>query len=67
MSRKDMSEPAARGSGIVHDALKALTGGVTEHEVRAARLRLGVRPVYKRIDSCAAEFDATTRLSLLDL
>ena len=38
--------------------LKALTGGVTEHEVRAARLRLGVRPVFKRIDSCAAEFDA---------
>ena len=26
----------------------------------AARLRLGVRPVFKRIDSCAAEFDATT-------
>ena len=57
---KDMSEPAARGSGIVHDALKAMTGGVTEHEVRAARLKLGVRPVYKRIDSCAAEFDAAT-------
>jgi len=57
---KAMSEPAAQGSGIVHDALKALTGGVTELEVRAARLKLGVRPVYKRIDSCAAEFDAAT-------
>ncbi len=54
------SELAARGSGIVHDALNALTGGVTEAEVRALRERLGVKPVFKRIDSCAAEFDAST-------
>ena len=54
------SEAAARGSGIVHDALKALTGGITAEEVRAARLKLGVTPVFKRIDSCAAEFDAST-------
>ena len=47
-------------SGVVHDALKHMTGGVTEAEVRAHRLKLGVRPVFKRIDSCAAEFDATT-------
>jgi len=32
----------------------------SEAKVRAKRLKLGVRPVYKRIDSCAAEFDATT-------
>jgi len=37
-----------------------MTGGVTEAEVRAHRVRLGVRPVFKRIDSCAAEFDAAT-------
>ncbi|MEO6581467.1 MAG: carbamoyl-phosphate synthase large subunit, partial [Sphingomicrobium sp.] len=55
-----MSEKSARGSGVVHDALKAMTGGVTEVEVRAHRLKLGVRPVFKRIDSCAAEFDAAT-------
>jgi len=47
-------------SGVVHDAAKAMTGGVTEAEVRAHRLALGVRPVFKRIDSCAAEFDAAT-------
>jgi carbamoyl-phosphate synthase large subunit len=47
-------------SGLVHDVLKHMTGGVTEEEVRNHRLQLGVRPVYKRIDSCAAEFDATT-------
>ncbi len=47
-------------SGLVHDVLKHMTGGVTEDEVRSHRLRLGVRPVFKRIDSCAAEFDAAT-------
>jgi carbamoyl-phosphate synthase large subunit len=57
---REMSELAARGSGVVHDALRGLTGGVTEAEVRAHRLKLGVRPVFKRIDSCAAEFDAAT-------
>jgi carbamoyl-phosphate synthase large subunit len=51
---------AAGGSGVVHTAMTAMTGGITEEEVRAHRLRLGVRPVFKRIDSCAAEFDATT-------
>ncbi|MDV3257565.1 MAG: carbamoyl-phosphate synthase large subunit, partial [Sphingomonas sp.] len=57
---RELSETAARGSGVVHDALKGLTGGVTEAEVRKHRLKLGVRPVFKRIDSCAAEFDAAT-------
>ena len=51
---------AARGSGLIHDLVTAMTGGVTEDEVRALRYRLGVRPVFKRIDTCAAEFDART-------
>jgi len=54
------SRGIARGSGLVHDAVVAMTGGVTEDEVRALRHRLGVRPVFKRIDTCAAEFDART-------
>ena len=29
-------------------------------EVRAARLAFGVRPVFKRVDTCAAEFATTT-------
>ena len=33
---------------------------VKEHEVRAHRYELGIHPVYKRVDSCAAEFDSTT-------
>ena len=31
-----------------------------EHAVRAHRRGLGVRPVYKRVDSCAAEFATAT-------
>ncbi|MDD5405201.1 MAG: carbamoyl-phosphate synthase large subunit [Sulfuricella sp.] len=34
--------------------------GVTQHEVRNARQALGVRPVYKRVDTCAAEFATHT-------
>jgi carbamoyl-phosphate synthase large subunit len=34
--------------------------GVTEQEVRALRYALGVRPVYKTVDTCAAEFAAQT-------
>ncbi|ABQ66806.1 carbamoyl phosphate synthase large subunit [Rhizorhabdus wittichii DC-6] len=55
-----MAREQARGSGIVHDAAKAMTGGITEKEVRAHRHKLGVRPVFKRIDTCAAEFEAKT-------
>ncbi len=59
--QREMSEAvAAGGSGTVHSAMRAMTGGITEDEVRTHRLRLGVKPVFKRIDSCAAEFDATT-------
>ncbi|MEE9330463.1 MAG: carbamoyl-phosphate synthase large subunit [Parvularculaceae bacterium] len=32
----------------------------TEQQVRAHRHKLDVRPVYKRVDSCAAEFSAKT-------
>jgi len=34
--------------------------GVDEEAVRVRRHALGVRPVFKRVDSCAAEFAATT-------
>jgi carbamoyl-phosphate synthase large subunit len=58
--RPGMARASAKGSGLVHDALVAMAGGVNESEVRALRHRLGVRPVFKRIDSCAAEFEAIT-------
>ncbi|MBE0429851.1 MAG: carbamoyl-phosphate synthase large subunit [Thermoleophilia bacterium] len=34
--------------------------GVSEEEVRAARKAAGVIPVYKSVDTCAAEFEAET-------
>jgi carbamoyl-phosphate synthase large subunit len=51
---------ARRGHGLIHDAVKAMVGATTEDEVRELRHRLGVRPVFKRVDSVAAEFAAKT-------
>nr|WP_297356888.1 carbamoyl-phosphate synthase large subunit [uncultured Caldimonas sp.] len=34
--------------------------GTNQHEVRKARHAQGVRPVYKRVDTCAAEFATQT-------
>jgi len=34
--------------------------GMKEQDLRALRHELGVRPVYKRVDTCAAEFATTT-------
>ena len=42
------------------DARLAKLAGVTEKEIRARRAALGVRPVFKRIDTCSAEFAAPT-------
>jgi carbamoyl-phosphate synthase large subunit len=42
------------------DARLARLAGLTEHEVRRRRHALDVRPVYKRIDTCAAEFASPT-------
>ncbi|MEQ3746646.1 MAG: carbamoyl-phosphate synthase large subunit [Henriciella sp.] len=42
------------------DARLAMITGKTETDVRALRHGLNVRPVYKRIDTCAAEFAANT-------
>jgi carbamoyl-phosphate synthase large subunit len=55
-----MAETQARRSGLLHDALQAMAGATSEDEVRELREKLGVKPVYKRIDSCAAEFEAIT-------
>jgi carbamoyl-phosphate synthase large subunit len=34
--------------------------GVSEKELRKKRWELGVKPVYKRVDTCAAEFATST-------
>jgi carbamoyl-phosphate synthase large subunit len=58
--RPGMATAMRHGSGLIADAVRAMTGGITEEEVRAHRHKLGVRPVFKRIDTCAAEFEAKT-------
>jgi carbamoyl-phosphate synthase large subunit len=42
------------------DVRLAKLTGTTEKDVRAARRSLNVRPVFKRIDTCAAEFASST-------
>ena len=68
------TEQAVRSGGLPHTAagflrLKqqgfsderlATLSGKTAAEVRAARIALRVTPVYKRIDTCAAEFPSQT-------
>jgi carbamoyl-phosphate synthase large subunit len=65
---------AARGAAVLEDAaalarrkrigmsdrrIMKLTG-TSEEQVRQARLKFGLRPVFKRVDTCAAEFEAQT-------
>jgi carbamoyl-phosphate synthase large subunit len=42
------------------DAQIARITGSTETAIRTARHADGIRPVYKRVDTCAAEFEAST-------
>ena len=50
---------ALKAQGFSDARLAKLTGS-TEARVRDARRALGVRPVFKRIDTCAGEFRAET-------
>jgi carbamoyl-phosphate synthase large subunit len=49
----------AKRIGISDRRLAHVTGSV-EADVRARRSALGVRPVFKTVDTCAGEFPATT-------
>ena len=42
------------------DAELALAAGASESDVREQRRSLGLKPVYKRVDTCAAEFESFT-------
>ena len=48
-----------KGLGLSDRELGALSGR-SEEEIRAERKALGVVPVYKTVDTCAAEFEAYT-------
>ena len=70
---RDEQQVAERGmSGLSAERLRALKRkgfsdgrlahlvGVVEKAVRQRRHELGIRPVYKRVDTCAAEFATST-------
>ncbi|MGB8962990.1 MAG: carbamoyl-phosphate synthase large subunit [Pseudonocardiaceae bacterium] len=59
----ELDEPLlrrAKRAGVSDRQLAAVRAELTEPEVAALRHRLGVRPVYKTVDTCAAEFAAHT-------
>jgi carbamoyl-phosphate synthase large subunit len=49
----------AKREGMSDRRLAQLSGR-SEDEVRAERAELGIKPVFKRVDTCAAEFEAHT-------
>jgi carbamoyl-phosphate synthase large subunit len=74
LDRDTEIEGAAKGAALLDDGpglahrkrlgmsdrrIMKLTG-TSEEQVRQARLKHGIRPVFKRVDTCAAEFEAQT-------
>jgi carbamoyl-phosphate synthase large subunit len=62
MALKDLDRDTLYGlkrKGFSDSRLSALLQE-PEHKVREHRHALGVRPVYKRVDTCAAEFESAT-------
>jgi len=66
VERRLLSEPLerdllleAKQMGFSDEMVGQLADRLAEH-VRELRLQLGMRPVYKMVDTCAAEFDAAT-------
>ena len=56
-NKKDLHNLKSMGFG---DERLAKLSSIDSTEVASLRQRLGVLPVFKRIDTCAAEFDANT-------
>jgi carbamoyl-phosphate synthase large subunit len=63
LGAKLLEDPAAlarrKRLGMSDRRLMKVTG-TSEEVVRQARLKHGIRPVFKRVDTCAAEFEAQT-------
>lgn len=57
LSRDELRQ--LKRSGFSDQRLAVLLG-TTQSEIRARRHQLDLRPVYKRVDTCAAEFDTQT-------
>ncbi len=57
ISLSDLRE--AKRMGFSDQRLATLLG-TTEGGVRSARIEMGIRPVFKRVDTCGAEFESFT-------
>jgi len=57
LTAEELREAKRYGLG---DGALAVIMGASEQQVRARRLELGIRPVFKTVDTCAAEFAAQT-------
>jgi len=57
LSKDDLYQVKRRGFS---DKQIAFATSSSESDVRSRRLALGVTPTYKRVDTCAAEFEANT-------
>ena len=65
---KELAQPGELSESVLRagkdmgfsDSQIAFLRGLTEEDVRKARHHLNVRPVYKTVDTCAAEFEAFT-------
>jgi carbamoyl-phosphate synthase large subunit len=57
LDRAELLDLKRRG---MSDPRLAMLLGASQKEVRERRWSLGVRPVFKRVDTCAAEFDTRT-------
>ncbi len=68
----DLEEAFKKGEALVYDTLKrakrmgfadsaiARLTGKSESEIASLRLSLGIRPAFKMVDTCGAEFDAVS-------
>jgi carbamoyl-phosphate synthase large subunit len=58
---KDETLRQAKRMGFSDARLAQILGmGAREADIRARRLSAGIKPVYKRVDTCAAEFESHT-------
>jgi carbamoyl-phosphate synthase large subunit len=56
----DVTLRELKGKGFADAQIAQLRGSLGEADIRQLRWRLGVRPVYHAVDTCAAEFAART-------
>ncbi|MEM4195559.1 MAG: carbamoyl-phosphate synthase large subunit, partial [Methanothermobacter sp.] len=63
LTRESLRDPRvllkAKRMGFSDSRLASITG-LTESEIRSLRIKNNIKPVYKMVDTCAAEFEAKT-------